>query len=77
MTMGGTQVHSLTPTPRKHFGPLKGVRGWGWVGLVWGVHFLWAPRRFEVVFLQFFCAKLSFEEGMHLKINFFCLFLLM
>ena len=29
--MGGAQVQSLTPTPRKHFGPLKGGGG-GWGG---------------------------------------------
>ena len=28
-TMGGAQVHPLTPTPPKHFGPLKGGGG-GW-----------------------------------------------
>ena len=27
--MGGAQVQSLTPTPLKHFGPLKGVVGAG------------------------------------------------
>ena len=29
MPMGGAQVQSLTPTPPKHFGPLKGGRGGG------------------------------------------------
>ena len=29
LTMGGAQVQSLTPTPLKHFGPLKGGGG-GW-----------------------------------------------
>ena len=27
---GGAQVQPLTPTPTKHFGPLKGVGGGGW-----------------------------------------------
>ena len=33
VSLGGAQVQSLTPTPLKHFGPLKGRGGGGAAGL--------------------------------------------